>query len=220
MESDPYTRQLYANPPEILLDENVTQASQTIFGRVLEDFEWGALVGAVSGATVTVQGYGNSVYIEVEHPQYEQARSVFGSIQGIITMDNEHFKRLDLSDPHRPKGLGTRVIARQVQTARKLGLSEITTVASGYYGGSNNGYYTWPRLGFEGALTEDMRTAFAIHTGGEAPQTILELLALEGGKEWWLHNGSTIGVAFDLTRGSASDVAMLNYLKEMGIWSG
>lgn len=217
-EPDAYTRQLYASSPDVELDEKVEASSEIIFGRVLEKREWGELVGAVAGAQVAVGGYNNSVYIAVKHPRYEQERSIFTASQGVVTLDNEHFARLDLDTPDYPRGLGTRVIATQVRAAQRLGIKEINCTASGSPNTQSNGYYTWPRLGFDGALSSEQRALYAAHTGRSAPPTVLELLALSGGKDWWRGNGSMIDVTFDLTKNSISHQILLSYLEEKGIW--
>ena len=218
MKPDAYTRKLYADQPTVVPDERVGETSKFIFGRELEAREWGALVGAVVGSTVVVQGYGDSAYIVVKHPQYTQERSVYGYSQGVITLDNEHFARLDLGDPNHPRGLGTRIVAHQVRAAQRLGIREITCEASGSFESEKKGYYAWPRVGFEGNLTPEHRALFSQHTDAAAPATVLELLTLKGGKEWWLRHGTSISVKFDLTAGSLSDRVMVNYLKEKGIW--
>lgn len=218
MGPDAYTRQLYASSPDVELDEQVEASSKIIFGRVLEKREWGELVGAVAGAQVAVAGHYNSVYIAVKHPRYEQARSIFTALQGVVTLDNEHFKRLDLDTPDHPKGLGTRIIAAQVRAAQRFRIKEINCIASGSPNTQSNGYYTWPRLGFDGALSSEQRALYAAHTGRSAPPTVLELLALPGGKDWWRDNGSMIDVTFDLAKDSVSHQVLLNYLEEKGIW--
>lgn len=111
------------------------------------------------------------------------------------------------------KGHGHEMFADQVATAQDLGFDRITTEASGAKDADKNGYYTWPRLGYDGPLKkshlkgmpEDLRAALP-----EKP-TIQDLFAAEGGRDWWKENGSTVSLGFDLTPGSRSEQALHAY---------
>ena len=77
-----------------------------------------------------------------------------------------------------------------------------------------NGYYTWPRLGFEGPLSP--RIERKLPPGLEHARTVLDLMACEKGRLWWSEHGETICVAFDLNVGSRSRDVFTRYLREKG----
>ena len=108
----------------------------------------------------------------------------------------------------RRKGLGLRIFHRQLENAKALGVSRIETRA----GRSNdeNGYYTWPRFGFDGPLPEQIVENLPL--GLEDARNVLELMGCEKGRLWWKEHGETVDVAFDLTDGSRSWEAFQRYV--------
>ncbi len=63
------------------------------------------------------------------------------------------------SDQLRGRGFGLRCLCRQVTTAASLGIDRIELIAGRRV--DENGYYTWPRYGFEAMLPRRVRPAVA-----------------------------------------------------------
>ncbi len=101
------------------------------------------------------------------------------------------------------KGLGLRVFHRQLENARLLGVGRIETTAG--RSRDENGYYTWPRFGFDGALPAKIK--LNLPPGLEDARTVLDLMECETGRLWWKGHGVTIRVVFDVADGSRSHTA-------------
>lgn len=100
----------------------------------------------------------------------------------------------------RRKGLGSAIFARQLAAASALGVRRIETLAGRH--GDENGYYTWPRLGFDGPLPDVIRHKLPV--GLEHATSVLDLMRREKGRQWWKAHGIPVAVAFDLADRSRS----------------
>jgi hypothetical protein len=106
--------------------------------------------------------------------------------------------------------LGFRVLKRQLDHARRLDVSRIELVAGRR--SRENGYYTWPRFGFDGPLPSlvqrelpgDLRHA----------RNVLDLMECQSGRQWWKEHGVPVPVAFDMTRHSRSWEVFRRYVRE------
>lgn len=114
-----------------------------------------------------------------------------------------------------PDGFILRLFSQQVAAAARYDYARILTYAAGKPGGHMNGYYTWPRIGYDGTfsaeesakLPENLRTA----------QTVQDLMASPEGRQWWKTNGWAKELSFDLKAGSRSRQVLENYLVERKI---
>ena len=201
---------------------DVLAMQSDLFGRTLEHHEVVKLAGAMSGAEIEmVANLYDAAHPEgsfkmlIEHPllRYGSERTLYRNDDGELEMHNDILKlRKDA-----PSGLGTRIFATQVEQARALGVSKITVTAAGHYGIIDewSGYYTWPRLGYDGPLPSwvirDLPESLA-HC-----ETIGELYETEEGRQWWKINGSTIELEFDLDPNSLSSEQLKDYLAAKGI---
>lgn len=203
------------------------QASEVIFGRRLSQQEYRDLVGAPSNALVTVDGYepfsqGDILQFEVSGPGYEipQTRSI-SRRNGITTIENEVF----VTNDELPPGSGTRIFARQVKTARQLGVDQIRTEASGEImymvepPRKANGYYTWPRLGYDGQIPWQVEIDLpeSLRTKNSSDLRISDLMRTPEGRAWWKEHGTTAKMSFDLEPGRLSGQVLQAYLDEKGI---
>jgi SPP1 gp7 family putative phage head morphogenesis protein len=100
-------------------------------------------------------------------------------------------------------GAGAQAFYDQVQAASRLGFSHIDVYAAGSSISKYNGYYTWPRLGYDGPLSSRLADQAKAEIGQEV-KTVQELLDLPGGPAWWKANGHGLELKFDLTPGSLS----------------
>jgi hypothetical protein len=113
-------------------------------------------------------------------------------------------------------GKGTEIFARQVGECAKLGFSYIKCEAYGQYKTDMNGYYTWPRLGYDAKISLDSHNSVLAKAKQQFPdaESVLDVMATKGGKEWWKENGGTFDAKFDLKEGSRSRQALNAYLQE------
>jgi hypothetical protein len=195
-----------------------------VLGREVSDEEVGRLACAAPGATVTVErerrGKHDVVMVRSYHEGVDAARSFERNGKDLVVINSTFYIRDD--SPH--KGRGHELFAQQVRVLQQMGANRIVTCAAGYGSGhqlakregpsEENGYYTWPRLGYDGPLEpvhlEGMPARLRSRLGPEP--TIQQLFVLEGGKEWWHKNGAEICLRFDLTPDSPN----LKILEEYG----
>ena len=195
-----------------LLDE----AASLFVGHPLTDTDIAGLTGALDGATITTyvsRTAGRIVGIDfvVEHPQLDgdSTRSLRREDDGTLTLQLES---LTLRPEARGKGTGARILAQEVQASERLGVHRITLVAGGAPGGDMNGYYTWPRLGFNASLGRASQRYGApdLHT----------LFRQPGGAEKWKREGAAMVMEFNPRRRSPHRQVLDAYLREKGIRLG
>jgi GNAT superfamily N-acetyltransferase len=105
----------------------------------------------------------------------------------------------------RGQGLGTEVLQRQVEAASRMGVSKLKGVAvrrEGTTGVPLVGYYVWPRLGYDGKLTDLHKKALPKELSEYDPEMVSDLMMSKKGRDWWRANGSTFNVEFDLSKNS------------------
>jgi len=182
--------------------------ARRLFGRRLATWQYASLAGAPDAAMVEVGTYNGGLYLELSDPMDHEYHGVWLIERqgGHLTIINDGFHI------HRPvmqrRGIGLRIFARQLHTATAFGVKHIRTRA-GRRGGEN-GYYTWPRFGFDGPLPEAIRPKLPI--GLEHARTVLDLMECEKGRLWWREHGVTIDVVFDTGSGSRSRRTFARYL--------
>jgi hypothetical protein len=108
-------------------------------------------------------------------------------------------------DQDAPEGIGTRMLATQVQAAEREGFRDIRTMAAGRAGTSWSGYYVWPRLGYDGEIDKDFLEEMPddVRSGieelaGDDPPRFIHLMASPEGRDWWRDNGRDVELAFPL----------------------
>jgi hypothetical protein len=190
----------------------VHRAARRLFGRKLGLWEYAGLAGAPDNASVELGTLAGELYIEVGDP----AGQVYRAIQRVrlacggpvLVIDALHIfpRRM------RRTGLGLRMFSRQLAYARRLGVRTIETRAGRC--GDENGYYTWPRLGFDGPLPPEI--VDALPGGMKGCRYVLDLIACQRGRLWWLEHGVTIDVAFDLAHQSLSWQSFARYVLSSG----
>lgn len=216
---DAISKQLFdGTPPKVIVPAagraDLDAASGRLFGRVLDDAEYADLVGAPSGARLKVySGKTNGkehITIGTNADGYSdrQTRRIYRDSDGKLVISNDSF----FTDDTFPPGGGTRVFAKQVQTARALGVSRIVTEGAGSSLGDANGYYTWPRFGYDGDLSTETRAVLPNHLQGA--QRVSDLMKTQVGRDWWRQNGESISLNFDLAPSSLSSQVLHAYLTE------
>jgi hypothetical protein len=142
----------------------------------------------------------------------ESIRTLYRDPDGVLSAENDVYK-LTSPKTYSGKGTGTRSFANQVQAYRKMGVQKIYTFAA--RASVMNGYYTWPRLGYNGVLPWDSQNKIPAEIKKQmAGKTVQDLFDVPGGAAWWKENGTSIKLTFDLSDGSRSMRVLEAYIKE------
>lgn len=105
------------------------------------------------------------------------------------------------------------MFATMAMTASQLGIPEIQIVAAGR---PDNGYYTWPRIGFDSPLSDAERTVVESYTG-RSIKSVADLMVSEDYRQWWREHGTKRAMNFNLKPDSYSMRTLRSYLSEKGI---
>lgn len=120
----------------------------------------------------------------------------------------------DINPPSaRGLGIGARVFARMASGLALLGLKEISLWAED---DESNGYYTWPRLGFNLKIPEFLHPLM-IHDGLSPSGCTNDLFKTEGGAAWWKVYGEQGNGVFDLRAESESWATLRAYMQMRNI---
>lgn len=123
------------------------------------------------------------------------------------TITNEAFY---INENSKFKGQGANIFAKQVKEAKKNNFDKIITSAA--RSESENGYYTWARLGYtpknEASALKNIESKTGIKYN-----SFQEMMSLNEGAKIWKTHGSAFTGSFDLRAGSSSNVILNNYLK-------
>lgn len=164
---------------------------------------------------VPLDAYGFEVTIG--HPKLKDCRRFIG-----IDAEGRKFIKNDLIEikkEYQGEGLGTTIFSAQVAQAAEQGFDYIQCHAAGEPGGRMNGYYSWPRMGYDESV-ESIRKhnhslAGKIEEAFPDAESVLDIFESPGGEEWWKANGSDLYDArFDLSEGSRSREVLAAYLAE------
>ena len=183
--------------------------AQRLFQRPLETWEYAGLAGAPDDAQVEIGASWGKLYIEMGDPADAAYRGYYyvrRAMAHLVVM-NDGFQ-IPLRRLQR-RGLGLHILHRQVAAAAALGVDRIEVLAGRRR--EENGYYTWPRFGFEGVLPARLRRMLPIDL--RSAKTVLDLMECEKGRAWWRENGVTIGATFDLAAGSRSRAVLDRYVR-------
>lgn len=183
------------------------RTAHRLFDRQLELWEYAGLAGAPDDAQVEIGASGGELYLEMRDPAAAYRAYYYIRRTGQqLAMINDGSCIAIRSLQH--CGLGLRIFLRQAAAAAALRVARIRVVAGRRH--DENGYYTWPRFGFEATLPARLRRMLPI--GLDRARTVLDLMDYEKGRRWWRENGVTIAAVFDLAVGSRSRAALRQYV--------
>ena len=188
----------------------VQRTTLRLFGRLFQRWEYAGLAGAPDDARVELGTWEDELSLELGDPINNSYRGYLyvRRRRAALVMFNAGFHILYTRMQRR--GLGLRIFHRQLENAAALGVARIEAVAGRR--GDENGYYTWPRFGFEGPLPGKIQGD--LPPGLEHVCTVLDLMESEKGRLWWREHGCTIRVAFDLADGSRSREVFRRYVHQ------
>lgn len=167
------------------------------------------------GDDVKRDAYG--VEVSISHPKLEALDQFIG-----VDREGKKFIHLNLIRVHsryQKEGFGAELIASQIDGAIGAGFEYISLHAAGRPGGSMNGYYTWPRFGWDEELSSvwerNPNLAQKIENRFPQARSVLDIMKTAEGREWWKSNGGDLYAArFDLREGSLSRRVLEAYLQE------
>jgi hypothetical protein len=118
-----------------------------------------------------------------------------------------------------PKGLGTKIFSQTVEMAIHNGFKKLTCKAHRNDKDGYIGYKIWPKMGYDGEIPSKSKKALKEDTNflkkfSKPPSKVSEILAVEGGIEWWDINGYSFHAEFDLTPGSKSLEVYQKYISK------
>lgn len=163
------------------------------------------VVGAQPGAKVEVvrfrgEGDRTAAVVRVHHEKYFASRLVY----------KDHIENDSIEVFDKGSGLGTKIFADQVREAAAKGYDRIEAFC--IRGSVSNGYYTWARLGYDGAIPEEV--AGAVREAFPGAARVSDLMKTSEGRSWWKEHGASFEGVFDLKKGSLSREVFDAYQKE------
>jgi hypothetical protein len=186
------------------------RAARELFRRALSGWEIAGLAGAPEDAAIDVGICGGCLYLDM----YQPTTFDYHAIYRLLAVEGRAIATIDAFAIRRPwlrrRGLGLRIFCRHLYFARRLGLAQIEILAG--RGPGENGYYTWPRFGFNGPLPPAIQRRLPPEL--LPAQTVLNLMSSQPGRLWWQSQGGPIQVVFDLAEGSPSWAAFRRYAGE------
>lgn len=216
---DAHSKEMFGTPPKVSYEAGTKPLLKKILGKAPEPEELAALAGG-AGGTVRIEHNGEGrlllrvkhKYLDPEHDDGESYRFLEKGPDGRPQLKNESLHVAESAPP----GTGTRILATQARMAERLGIPRIITDAGGTASSGMNGYYTWPRLGYNAPLRASVQRDLPANLKGAT--TTHELFARPGGAEWWRENGSGMnGMVFETHKGSPSRQILDGYLEQKDI---
>ncbi len=177
--------------------------------------------------------YADGLAIEAKHPAIKGCYRFLGTDPD----GNRFCHNIKMGLVSRGTGLGTEIFSKQVEFLSSAGFSYIATFAAGdgqtlaVHPESENGFATWPKLGYDMRLDDpgipsyDKRVFEEARRWFPGAETIQQLFDINGGEEWWCGirkpdgtrtraNGRSLRNAkFDLKEGSPSMKRLKGYLQ-------
>ena len=217
---DAISQAYFTGNATVAREEGADARQRELFGRTLTDGELQGLAAAPDGATVTAFATNDgALRLMIDHDLYRgtSSRAIYEQ-GGHLVIENVAVALADDA----PAGLGTHMLASQVATADRLGIREITTMGS--RSDNENGYYTWPRLGYDGPLPRDAQSRASTDLGMSYRPTMISDVMRQpsagprepSGAQWWKQNGDSIALRFDTRDGSLSRDILDGYMAEKG----
>lgn len=185
-------------------DANDIEFYNSVHGTKFTKEDIASLVGSQPDTKIMVEREGSTLYVYSDHPLYECERAIY----------RDHIENNSFEAKVKGKGVGTAILINQVTAAAKhKQFAYLYTTAAGSASSEMNGYYTWPRLGYDAGLNLKRYLADeALQKFGA--NRVSDLMKTKDGREWWKENGSGQDMSFDLTRGSLSRKVLSNYVRE------
>lgn len=177
-----------------------------------------SLVGAPDDAKVIVTPENGRLKIVTKHPDFEDPSEnfVYRNDRGELEV---HLEYISIKKSAQSKGIGSDIFARQVEQCGEMGVAVITAHLAKQ--GGFNGYYTWPRLGFNQSIEYDgpngvsRRMKNIVQEEFPGAKSVQDLMDTKRGRDWWKKYGEDLVFGrFELSRGSRSMRVFDAYMEE------
>lgn len=188
-------------------EERVAKAAKDFFGKESTPQDFASIVGAPKDAKVTVEVEGREASVAIKHKDYRAFRIITHDREGNLYVAN---MSIVVKESMRGQGLGSQIFGKQVANAVRLGAKYIQCTA--VRGGGDNGYYTWPRLGYDFEFDADIIRRLPEQFKGAT--RISDLMKTPEGREYWRDSGVSSETRFDLSEDSLSRRILKEYLAE------
>lgn len=210
---------------------NVVEAK---LGFALSDEQVKRLCGATTGARITVwyksrwtmaevgeEDVPAGLFFEVENPAYNRSDCVVGIYLDAPSDELRLYIKSVNFIKGRVKSLAARMVAVIVREAMNIGITRLRLLAAGGREWEDfmpperwGGYFAWPLYGFDMELGESdlsLMSEFPFYPKDlSSCATVLDVLNLEGGREWWKLCGNGHYMEFDMSSPSTPSITMLD----------
>jgi hypothetical protein len=179
---------------------SVERVARRLFGRVLSPPELAGLAGAPDGTPVEAGTLDGGLYLDVGGTPTSALRAfvlIGRGATGPVVVNHAVLVRPWAC---RRRRVGLWSFCRQLAVAESLQVASIRITAG--RGAGENGYYTWPRFGFDGPLPPSIRGTLPPSLRGAT--RVLDLMVSDAGRGWWRRHGRSIAVAFVVAADSRS----------------
>ncbi len=195
-------------------------AAKKLFGRELASHELAALACAPAGSQIQAFDGGGKLHLSSSKTGAD-GNDVFSSSRTIAKgwLSPLTCKNITFALKGESKGQGLHLFEQQVKGLQSLGVKKVACSAAGGPSGGGNGFYTWPRFGYSGPMSENQVAALPddIRKSLGKNRDIQDLFDLPGGAEAWKQHGSGLPkLTFDLTPGSRNWQALEKYKTARG----
>jgi GNAT superfamily N-acetyltransferase len=158
----------------------------------------GVMVGAPAGAKVKLESLKDEIRITVEDERISRCVRRFARQGDYLVCHNDVF---EVRQDYQNQGIGADVFTRQAEALSAVGFDYIQCYAA--RGKEYNGYYTWPRFGYDQTLAslarDNPRIVEEVKNEFPDANSILDVMSTAEGREWWRENGTDLPRAkFDL----------------------
>jgi len=172
--------------------------------------QWNKAIGASDDSEIEVYKKGdNSADVQINHPEYDA--------QYLFRNDEDgggkrvKIKSFYVKPEMQGKGVAAKVLLDQAKFLSDNGFKLLRLDAGRSKDDGENGYYSWPRLGFDKKLTAsdkmDLPEEFQDVT------TLSDLMSTDAGRKAWKEYGSTVkDLEFDLSENSRSMKVLSDYV--------
>jgi hypothetical protein len=184
--------------------QKLSAQARKIFGRPVSLREIASMTGMPDGSDALCRVASDQIQVLLKNNDVHMLRSIEKGATGPV-IHNEYFRCFTTGD-----GTGLNIFARQVEYAAKARVSEIQVQAA--RGPDMNGYYTWPRFGYDGPLP--VSTRLSLPQKFDHVSQISELMETKEGRDYWKQNGHTLYLSFDPKPGSPNREVLHAYRKE------
>lgn len=193
--------------------ERLAPTVRAIFGRDWTADDIAAATGAPQGCDVRIvaDAYGmGGIRVEVKGNGFESNTMIQKGRDGVVEASCEW---MHVAPEARGRGIGASTVLQGMLKASQMGVQRARCTAG--QGGGMNGYYTWPRLGFDGDIGYSAREQ--LRSSGPAAHRnatrVAELMTTQEGRDWWKRNGHQFSATFDLTPNSVSRQRLNAYMQ-------